>query len=183
MKSLLLAIGIASLPALVSASETKVINSSNLSLSVLPTDVVQILTIIHSSPPRYLNFTFENGASSKLYIAGGDGLFENPGITLTGVTGFSVNADHGSDGKDNLIITLKITHQGEELTSPPVVMPPVADGRYTISLETSTDLENWAPSAPGDYLGSATARFFRVKAFRNPDSSPAATTNRSAAGK
>ena len=73
-----------------------------------------------------------------------------------------------------LAVTLRVTKTADEIASDPVVLPPVADGIYAVTIETSTDMENWAPAAPGDYLGDSTHRFFRVKALRKPDTPAAA---------
>ncbi|WP_035610235.1 hypothetical protein [Haloferula sp. BvORR071] len=84
---------------------------------------------------------------------------------MTGVTQVFL-PPYGTPEGDGLTVTLRITKKAEEMTSQPVLIPAVADGRYDVSIETSADAENWAPAAPGEYLGSSSHRFFRVKAVR-----------------
>ena len=64
--------------------------------------------------------------------------------------------------------------QASEVVSSPMVLPPVDDENYVITLETSVDMKNWVPSYPGEYLGNGSHRFFRVKATRKPSATPAA---------
>lgn len=66
-------------------------------------------------------------------------------------------------------VTLRITRQAEQIFSEPVILPAVTDQNYTVELQTSTDLTNWISAVPGDYLGSATNRFFRVKVEAKPE--------------
>lgn len=81
------------------------------------------------------------------------------GATLTNVTSLQITGG-------SAVVTVKVMKQAAEFTSEPVMLPLIDDGTYTIQLETSVDMINWAPAAPGDYLGSTSHRFFRVKATK-----------------
>lgn len=89
------------------------------------------------------------------------------GNTFTGITSMQVVNHPG-------VVTLKLLKQAEELISEPMILPLVEDSdKFTISLETSVDMQNWAPAAPGDYLGATSHRFFRVKAVKKEAAVPA----------
>ncbi|MCX6877170.1 MAG: hypothetical protein NTW21_25675 [Verrucomicrobia bacterium] len=75
----------------------------------------------------------------------------------------------------NAAVTVKIMTLASEVVSTPMVLPPVDDELYVITLETSVDMKNWVPAYPGEYLGNGSHRFFRVKATRKPAATPAAT--------
>lgn len=86
------------------------------------------------------------------------------GTTLTNVSSLKISGGNGGNG----VVTVKVMNEAAQFTSEPVMLPLVDDGKYSIQLETSVDLLNWAPAAPGDYLGSTSHRFFRVKAEKKP---------------
>ena len=63
-------------------------------------------------------------------------------------------------------VTLKITPQATtETVSKPVTIPPTSasDTTVNIQLQVSTDLRNWEDVVPGEFLGSNTLRFFRIR--------------------
>lgn len=91
------------------------------------------------------------------------------GTTVTGATKIRMGAESDpARVSDYTYAVFKVIKPGQELLSPPVVTPQAADARYDIILETSTDMNHWIPAAPGEYLGSASQRFFRVRAVVKP---------------
>ena len=50
-------------------------------------------------------------------------------------------------------------------TSPPILLPPTEDPskNWFVKLQVSTDLKNWEDVEAGQFLGSNTARFFRIE--------------------
>lgn len=70
-------------------------------------------------------------------------------------------------------VTVKIMSEASQVVSPPMILP-VDDEIFSISLETSTDMQDWVPAFPGDYLGSSNHRFFRVKAIQKIAAAPVA---------
>ncbi|MDB4629816.1 hypothetical protein OAG15_02145 [bacterium] len=50
-------------------------------------------------------------------------------------------------------------------TSAPILLPPTTDAgkSYFVKLQVSSDLKAWDDVAPGQFLGSDTARFFRIQ--------------------
>jgi len=82
---------------------------------------------------------------------------------VTGVTKISAGS--------NCIATLKIYSAAElqETTSGVVALPTITGQGYAVTLEHSTDLANWQPVAPGEFTGSATPQFFRVRLKNAPE--------------
>jgi len=50
-------------------------------------------------------------------------------------------------------------------TSAPILLPPTQDAAksWFVKLQVSSDLKAWDDVAPGQFLGSDTARFFRIQ--------------------
>ncbi|MDB4422850.1 hypothetical protein N9294_02705, partial [bacterium] len=50
-------------------------------------------------------------------------------------------------------------------TSAPILLPPTTDAAksWFVKLQVSSDLKTWDDVAPGQFLGSDTARFFRIQ--------------------
>ena len=50
-------------------------------------------------------------------------------------------------------------------TSAPILLPPTQDAAksWFVKLQVSSDLKTWDDVAPGQFLGSDTARFFRIQ--------------------
>jgi hypothetical protein len=50
-------------------------------------------------------------------------------------------------------------------TSAPILLPPTQDAAksWFVNLQVSSDLKAWDDVAPGQFLGSDTARFFRIQ--------------------
>lgn len=63
--------------------------------------------------------------------------------------------------------------EATQVVSTPMILP-VDDEIFSVSLETSTDMQDWVPAFPGEYLGSSNHRFFRVKAIQKPVEVPTA---------
>jgi hypothetical protein len=150
------------------ASEFVTLNVSKQSVAVVPTDIIQIVGVFQDSGAANLYLDYagagSNYAMMNIPANGGGGPLAFTAVTITGLTQVRLPVPNGS----RHAVTIRITKTADEIASDPVVLPPVADGVYAVSIETSTDLENWAPAAPGDYLGDTTHRFFRVKALRKP---------------
>ena len=90
------------------------------------------------------------------------------------VTGYEKIACNINQPDADGLITLKITSK-EELTivaSNVVTLPAEIGQGHVVTLEQSTDLINFTPVSPGEYLGAATPQFFRVKITRQPDPEP-----------
>lgn len=162
------------------AAETQFVTVTQKSgvVAFAPTDIIQIVGAVAStnrSPsvtlptnPAALRIVFSDGAiilnricSTDIEEAYDAHVENNPvlGSTLTGVASLQISGGTGA-------VTVKVLKQAAEFVSDPVMLPVVNDGTYEISLETSVDMNNWAPAAPGDYLGSTSHRFFRVKAVK-----------------
>jgi hypothetical protein len=62
-------------------------------------------------------------------------------------------------------ISYKITKPSPVNTSPPILLPPTEDPskNWFVKLQVSTDLKNWEDVEAGQFLGSNTARFFRIQ--------------------
>ena len=62
-------------------------------------------------------------------------------------------------------ISYKITKPSPVNTSPPILLPPTQDPskNWFVKLQMSTDLKNWEDVEAGQFLGSNTARFFRIE--------------------
>lgn len=175
MKALLLSI-VLLLPLVSQASEIVTLCRSKRSVTVQPSDIVTVVSVVRSSEVNRCDFTLATDVAGgppppSLYVGGGEGLVDTPNLTLTGLTAVSIRDGTGYPNT-GLMITLRITKTADQIASQPVVLPAVTDGIYSVTIETSVDMENWAPSAPGDYLGDTSHRFFRVKAERRPASNP-----------
>ncbi|MCH7228777.1 hypothetical protein [Haloferula sp. A504] len=169
MKAVLSILAVASVVGSLHGSEYVTLHNNNPSVILDPGDVVEVLTA------RYQGGSF----SPKLNVSviDGPGLgFSIPSTTsdvgqrlegrvFTGLSGMSLT-EYSSV---KVIVTLRVTGPNEGFTSDPVVVPVAGGTRYSVSLETSTDLQAWAPAAPGDYTSTSEARFFRVRAVVVPD--------------
>lgn len=129
------------------------------------------MTIIYADGTKVENELGE--VSAQGYSASSNNLI---GHTYAGVTSISVTNGYrnGAPGALKAAVTVKLLSQASEVVSTPMVLPPVNDSLYVITLETSVDMTNWAPSFPGEFLGNGNHRFFRVKAVRKPVAAPAA---------
>jgi hypothetical protein len=169
VKTLILAALVAVVPIVSTASEFVVLNFNKQSVTVAPTDIVQVVSVLQGSGAKNLEFMFaDGGPNAWLYIAGGQGMAVQPNVVMTGLTQVGFILGTG----ERVAVTLKITKAADEMVSQPILLPPATDGVYSLSMETSTDLENWAPAAPGDFLGTSSHRFFRLKAVRKPQTPP-----------
>lgn len=144
-----------------------------------PTDIIQVVGSVANTTGynlAVLTITFADGTVienrfGQTNIATGDvnlrSVSNNPfnGMTMTGVKSLAITSGTGA-------VIVKVLSQAAEFVSEPVMLPVVDDGKYAISLETSVDMVNWAPAAPGDYLGSTSHRFFRVKAEKKDGPQP-----------
>lgn len=162
----------------IQAAEVVTLNTQNPSVALNESDVIQVLSVIPSDTAGHLVLNMpglSGGARPSLYI---DTRNNQPdptskNATFTGATRAALTTGPGADnplpGNAGIAVTLRITRAADETFSDPVIMPAITDGNYTVELETSTDLTNWIPAVPGDYLGSATNRFFRVKVAAKAD--------------
>lgn len=157
------------------ASEIVTLNRANRTVTVQPSDIVTVISAVRSSESNKCEFTLasDSGSFPKpfLYIPAGAGTVDTGNLTLTGLTLVFLNIGVGYPDS-NVMVTLRITKTADQIASQPVVLPAVTDGVYSVTIETSVDMQNWAPAAPGDYLGDTTHRFFRIKAARKPASNP-----------
>lgn len=176
MKLLTLLLGIVMTTA--HGSEIVTLNSQNQSVTVNESDVVQVLTVIAGSSGRYLVIDMPGitgGARPYLFLStqANEPRPDHKNAIFTGATKVSLAVEPTNNteipGNDRLLVTLRITRAADTVFSEPVVMPAVTDQNYTVELQTSTDLTDWIPAVPGDYLGGATNRFFRVKVEAKPD--------------
>jgi hypothetical protein len=152
------------------AGEYVTLNSGKLSLALNATDVVQIVGVLQNpTSPTYCEFVFSGGGPITKFdippVSSSGGVptqFNN--IVMTGLSQVRLPSQNGA----NVAVTLHITKPNEQLTSEPLVVPLAQGTTYAVALETSTDLQNWVPALPGDYVSTSTARFFRVKAAVSP---------------
>lgn len=175
MKSALVFLVVSSLAA--AASEVVTLSSSNQCVTVEPTDIVQVVSTVTGSVSTQVIFSKPGeGRSPYLWMAGGNVVNHGAGLTFTGLTRVTLSEPNLisevitpiAEGNP-VAVTLRITKQADQFFSEPVILPAVADQDYTVELQTSTDLESWIPAVPGDYLGGASNRFFRVKVEAKPE--------------
>lgn len=158
------------------AQEMWTITETSGPLNIPANAIVQIVGVVAQSQPSNtsgatyipgkMTQTFADGTKviTSLVAPPGSGLV---GSIFSGVSSISVQV--GTYGSTTLpvAVTVKITSQTSEAVSPPMVLP-VDDSIFSVSLETSTDMQEWVSAFPGDYLGSSNRRFFRVKAIQKP---------------
>jgi hypothetical protein len=140
---------------------------SNPSETVLSTDVIEI---VWSSLNARAIFKWSEEESFTLRFNETDQMDRNISPIgkhiLTGVSQIDLVNGGG-------LITLKITPAATTVTtSKPVMIPPTSasDDTVNVQLQVSTDLKNWEDVASGEFLGSDTLRFFRIKATTgNPE--------------
>ena len=69
--------------------------------------------------------------------------------------------------RNSAVVTIKITPfvAAGTTTSAPILLPPTQDAAksWFVKLQVSSDLKAWDDVAPGQFLGSDTARFFRIQ--------------------
>lgn len=73
-----------------------------------------------------------------------------------------------TDGRSNSYqVSYKITKPSASgtTTSAPILLPPTQDAAQSwfVNLQVSSDLKTWEDVQPGQFLGSDSARFFRIK--------------------
>lgn len=160
MKQLIpLVLALLSFQAALANSRYVTLTSSNSSETVLPTDVIEV---VYSTLNGRAIFRQSEEESFTLRFNETDQIDRN--ISPIGkhiLTGVS-QIDLPSGG----VITFKITPAATTVTtSKPVMIPPTSasDDTVNVQLQVSTDLKNWEDVAPGEFLGSDTLRFFRVK--------------------
>lgn len=82
-------------------------------------------------------------------------------VVLKGINGIRI--ERPNNGDEVSALTIRITPEGTTpLVSEPVVVP-VTEGPATLSIEASTDLQNWFPAGEGEIPADSPARFFRLK--------------------
>lgn len=183
MKTLLSAIlGLSFVTVCSNAQELQTITENSGAVAFDPADIVQIVGVaaplFKYDGPSYTNQNLSGGGMLTLNFAdgttvsnrlsnfsvstrdiGGLVLATNPlqGSSFTNLTSLEVTGG---------AVTVKKLAQASELVSNPVMLPLLGDSVFAISIETSVDLVNWAPAAPGDYLGDTSHRYFRIKAVQ-----------------
>lgn len=182
-KCLILLLALFSLNSYTLASPNLVLVTGS-EVSFTQTDIIQIVGVVantsastttgyNASYGPSLKITFSDGTivTNSLVMVDtedpGDAYVSNNkllGNTLIGVT--SLQVIPGVAGAGTGAVTVKIVPQASELVSEPVVLPLIEDQIFTISVETSVDMTNWAPAAPGDFLATSSHRFFRLKAVQ-----------------
>lgn len=179
MKKLLLVLSatLFSAPGLFAAPQLVTVTQAGGPKTFQPTDIIQVVGVVgnigtsgNASSPA-LRVTFQDGtvvenlmsthvastSQTNNFLSASNPLLGN---SFVGITSLEIINQPGA-------VTVKVLKQAEELVSEPMILPLVEDSdRFTISLETSVDMQNWAPAAPGDYLGGSSHRFFRVKAVK-----------------
>ena len=82
-------------------------------------------------------------------------------------TWVDVSPDNLSEIKLNWDLSYKITKPSASgtTTSAPILLPPTQDAAQSwfVNLQVSSDLKTWEDVQPGQFLGSDSARFFRIK--------------------
>jgi hypothetical protein len=76
--------------------------------------------------------------------------------------------DGGTAG-DSAFVTVNVTRANSTPANTPansVVIPEDAAGNFNVVLESSTDLITWTAANPGNYGGTTTKRFFRVRVIK-----------------
>jgi len=163
------------------AQELRTITAASGLVNIPASSIVQILGIVAESvplntsggsyTPPSMTQTFADGTKvTTQSLTPNNGLL---GSVFSGVTSISVKNGKYSSTDLAVALTVKIMSEASQVVSPPLVLP-VDDQTFSISLETSTDMQDWVPAFPGDYLGSSNHRFFRVKAIKKPAATPAA---------
>jgi hypothetical protein len=131
------------------------LTARKLTETVLASDVVEIVGVTTSETS--LRFDLADGSGFSVNFPAFRREFHNKHIYTGAVSVTSTRATP---------VTLKITPASvNATTSKPVIVPPTSasDDKVNVQLQVSTDLKNWEDVAPGEFLGSNTARFFRVK--------------------
>ncbi len=169
------------------AQELRTITAASGPLAIPANAIVQIVGVAAGTFANLNGFvassmtqTFADGTKVKT------SLFQTPtntsivastntlvGNVFTGVSSISVENGSAYAQTISAAVTVKIMSEASQVVSPPLVLP-VDDEIFSISLETSTNMQDWVPAFPGDYLGSSNHRFFRVKAIKKPAAAPAA---------
>ena len=151
---------LASLQSALATSRYVTLAGNNPSETVLPTDLIEI---VGSMTNTRVKFDQPDGGSYTLRFNETDQLENNISPVGKHIFTGAVQVSIPNGG----VATLKITPAATTTTtSKPVVVPPtsVSDDTVNIQLQVSTDLKNWEDVAPGEFLGSDTMRFFRIKA-------------------
>jgi len=82
-------------------------------------------------------------------------------------TGTFEDTEIFSDVKLDWDLSYKITKPSASgtTTSAPILLPPTQDAAQSwfVNLQVSSDLKTWEDVQPGQFLGSDSARFFRIK--------------------
>jgi hypothetical protein len=110
--------------------------------------------------------TEKNGTGQTTFLksgGGGSGSW-GFGIPLTGPATITASASRGN----TLLITVKITPDSVDANKT-LILPPSTNQVY-VTLESSTNLVNWAAATNGLYGSPDTVRFFRIRT--NPLASP-----------
>jgi hypothetical protein len=98
-------------------------------------------------------------------------------IMLT-LTGFEVTTNNSNpalaqkpENFSNMVLQYDLSYRitkpsaAGTTTSAPILLPPTQDAAksWFVKLQVSSDLKTWDDVAPGQFLGSDTARFFRIQ--------------------
>jgi len=176
MKTLLSAVLVLSFVTVCNAQELQTITFASGVVNFAATDIVQIVGVAS-------NYSDSTGSTGRLILTFGDGASVTNNLNTYAIaTGSGGNRYAGSNRlqgssftnltslevKGAGAVTVKKMNQASELVSDPVMLPLLDDSVFAISIETSVDLINWAPAAPGDYLGDTSHRYFRIKAVQQP---------------
>jgi len=158
------------------------LSKQNPSVTLNPTDIAVIVGSSEIgraySSERSLFITLNGQPESEFFITAYAGPTVNSAVSqlnnvIGGVTKIRVGSSNAAAAvREGFYVTLSILKQGDQLLSPPMVTPGSADAKYDITLETSTDMQNWSPTVPGEFLGNTGQRFFRVRAVVKPTTNP-----------
>ena len=134
------------------------------SIDVDPTDLVTLVGGTSYPNAALFGVSANTGRARRLAWCAqsegnGDQYTTAVGSTWTGLTRVYLHVweDSASWG-----VTLRITKQGASFLSNPVVLPPSSGGPYEISVETSADLDNWSPAAPGIIPAGSPLGYWRI---------------------
>lgn len=166
---------------LAAQAEYVTLTKQNPSILLNPTDIVLIVgTSEHGrgyNSEESMFITLEGQPESEHFITSYAGPTVNSALSqqgnvISGVTKIRIGKKDTPNVNEGFYVTLSILKQGQQLLSTPMVTPGTADSKYEITLETSTDMQNWTPTVPGEFLGNSGQRFFRVRAVVKPAPNP-----------
>jgi hypothetical protein len=112
-------------------------------------ETAELISSVSTSKNGTVQITFLKGS-------GGGGLWDF-GMPVTGPATITASCARGN----SVIVTVKITPDSFDVNKTVTLLP--GTNQVYITLESSTNLVNWADATNGVYGSPDTARFFRIK--------------------